>query len=134
MAKLLDFCRPHVLRSEAEYDAAQERVDGLLRMDLTPDTAEWDELRFLSLLIEDYERQHHPVEAASPQQVVEFMLDQHGMTRGDLADLMGGRSRVSDFFKGKRGLSLRQVKTLSARFGVSADVLIGDEVPGSADG
>ncbi len=133
MAKLLDFSRPHVLRGEGEYDAAQGRVDELLRMDLTPNSAEGDELRFLSVLIEDYERQHFPVEAASPQQVVAFMLEQHGMTRGDLARLMGGRSRVSDFFKGKRGLSLRQVRTLSARFRVPADVLVGDEVAESAD-
>jgi antitoxin component HigA of HigAB toxin-antitoxin module len=37
---------------------------------------------------------------------------------------MGGRSRVSDFFNGRRHLSLGQIQKLRERFGVSADVLI----------
>jgi antitoxin component HigA of HigAB toxin-antitoxin module len=56
--------------------------------------------------------------------VVDFLLEQNDMTRAELAPLMGGRSRVSDFFNGRRQLSLGQIQKLRERFGVSADALI----------
>jgi antitoxin component HigA of HigAB toxin-antitoxin module len=37
---------------------------------------------------------------------------------------MGGRSRVSDFFSGKRGLSTAQIKALSNLLGIPADLLL----------
>ena len=46
------------------------------------------------------------------------------MTRGELAQIMGGRSRVSDFFKGVRQLSTTQMKALRNRLGVPADLLL----------
>ena len=46
------------------------------------------------------------------------------MTRADLAELMGGRSRVSDFFKGVRQLSTSQIKALRERLGIPADLLL----------
>lgn len=60
----------------------------------------------------------------TPQSVVEFMLEQRGMTRAELAPLMGGRSRVSDFFAGKRRLSMEQVRALRDALGIPADLLI----------
>ena len=53
-----------------------------------------------------------------------FMLEQKGMTRADLADAMGGRSRVSDFFRGVRPLSTGQIKILRELLGIPADLLL----------
>lgn len=64
-------------------------------------------------------------EAVRPQDVVEFMLEQQNMSRGELAAILGGRSRPSDFMNGKRSLSMDQVQKLRERFRVSADLLIG---------
>ena len=52
------------------------------------------------------------------------MLAQHGMTRAELAPVMGGRSRVSDFFSGKRALSLAQIAKLRDLLGIPADLLL----------
>ena len=41
-----------------------------------------------------------------------------------LADMMGGRSRVSDFFSGKRALSKGQIEALRGRLGIPADLLL----------
>ena len=51
-------------------------------------------------------------------------LEQHGMTRGDLAPLMGGRARVSEFFSGRRRLSIAQVRSLRDALGIPADLLV----------
>lgn len=37
---------------------------------------------------------------------------------------MGGRSRVSEFYNGKRALSLGQIKRLNAELGIPTDLLI----------
>jgi HTH-type transcriptional regulator/antitoxin HigA len=52
------------------------------------------------------------------------MLEQRGMSRADLAELMGGRSRVSEFFSGKRELSKGQIATLRDVLGIPADLLM----------
>jgi antitoxin component HigA of HigAB toxin-antitoxin module len=46
------------------------------------------------------------------------------MTRAELAPLMGGLSRASEFFSNKAALSLTQVRTLSRELGIPADLLI----------
>jgi HTH-type transcriptional regulator/antitoxin HigA len=60
----------------------------------------------------------------TPQDVVDFMLDQKGMSRADLAEVMGGRSRVSEFFSGKRELSRGQIEALRDKLGIPADLLL----------
>ena len=54
------------------------------------------------------------------------MLEQRGMKRSELADVMGGRARVSQFFSGQRALSMRQVLALRSLFGIPADCLIAE--------
>lgn len=121
----LDFSQPHVLRTEAEYDLAVAEVDALLDKDPQPGTREYDRLEFLSVLIEAYDDEHYSMgDTSTPQSVVDFMLEQKGMSRTDLAELLGGRSRVSEFFAGKRRLSIPQIRKLRDQLGISADLLL----------
>jgi HTH-type transcriptional regulator/antitoxin HigA len=53
------------------------------------------------------------------------MLEQRGMTRTELTELMGGKSRVSEFFAGKRELSKSQIEVLHRHLKIPADVLLG---------
>ena len=123
---ILDFSKPHVLRNAREYRAAVTEIDALLARDPRRGSEAFERLEFLSVLVAAYEDQHHPLdEEGTPQSVVELMLEQHGMTRADLATLMGGRARVSEFFAGKRRLSITQLQRLRDRLGIPADLLIG---------
>lgn len=100
----------HVLRNEKEYKIATLIIDALLDRNPRPGTREHEILELLSVLVEAYEEDNEPaVPETSPQQIVDFVLDQRGLTRADVADLLGGRSRVSEFFSGERRLSLRQI-------------------------
>ena len=107
MKTVLDFPSPHVLRSGDDYDGAVAEIDRLLDLDPQPSTPEYDRLELLSVLVEDYEARHDPIDDSdlTPLDTVDFMLDQKGMTRAELAKNMCGRSRVSDFFNAKRELS-----------------------------
>ena len=121
----LDFSTPHVLRNAREYNAAVAEVEQLLDAKPKKGTPDYDRLEFLSVLMEAYEAKHvKPLRDPTPQEVVDFMLEQKGMTRTDLAPLMGGASRVSDFFNGKRDLSKDQIKMLRERLGIPADLLL----------
>jgi HTH-type transcriptional regulator/antitoxin HigA len=122
---LLDFSKPHVLRSEGEYDAAIAEIERLLDEDVQPGSEGYDRLEFLSVLVEHYEDERYPVGAVTPQQAVAFMLEQKGLDRSNLDDVMGGKSRVSEFLNGKRDLSKSQVEGLRRLLGIPADVLLG---------
>jgi HTH-type transcriptional regulator/antitoxin HigA len=121
----LDFRKPHVLRNQREFKAAVEEIDDLLDRGPRRGSEEYERLEFLSVLVKAYEDEHDPVdEAGTPQSVVSFMLEQKGRTRADLAPLMGGRGRVSEFFSGKRRLSIDQIRKLRDELGIPADLLI----------
>jgi HTH-type transcriptional regulator/antitoxin HigA len=122
---LLDFSKPHVLRNEAEYDAAIAEIERLLDDDVEPGTEGYDRLEFLSVLVEHYEDENYPMGAVTPQQAVTFMLEQRGLDRADLDEVMGGKSRVSEFLNGKRELSKSQIEGLRRLLGIPADVLLG---------
>ena len=74
-------------------------------------------------LVEVYETEHHPIPDASPADVLAFLMDQNGLKLEDLPEI-GTQSVVSAVLNGKRELDLRQVATLSKRFGVPVDVFI----------
>ena len=122
----LDFTKPHVLRNAREYKAAVEEIDKLLDLDPKRGTEAHERLEFLSVLVQAYEDEHDPFDdrGTPPQSVIAFMLEQKGMTRGELAAPMGGRARVSEFFAGKRSLSISQIKRLREMLGIPADLLI----------
>lgn len=74
-------------------------------------------------LIADYDRQHYPVPAASPREVLRFLMQQHGLTQAGLPEV-GNQSVVSQILAGRRLLNARQIAALVTRFGIGADALI----------
>ena len=131
MAMLLDFTKPHVLRNEVECDAAVSEIDDLLDADPEPGSEAYERLEFLSVLVQAYEDSRSPIdETMDPREIVEFMLEQKGLSRSDLAKWLGGRSRVSEFFKGSRSLSIRQIAALTENLGIPADLLIARDKKG----
>ncbi|HEY0024642.1 MAG TPA: helix-turn-helix domain-containing protein [Longimicrobium sp.] len=117
---------PHVLRTPVEYDTAVAEIDRLLDLDPAPFSAESDRLELLSVLVEDYEARHDPIDDSdlTPADLVQFMAEQRGMNRAELAEIMGGRSRLSDFMSGKRDLSKGQIQALRDKLGIPADLLL----------
>jgi HTH-type transcriptional regulator / antitoxin HigA len=121
----LDFSKPHILRNAREYRAAVTEIDRLLDRDPARASDAYERLEFLSVLVADYEDRHAPLdERGTPQSIVDFMLEQRGMTRAELAPLLGGRGRVSEFFAAKRRLSITQIQRLREALGIPADLLI----------
>jgi HTH-type transcriptional regulator/antitoxin HigA len=124
---MLDFSTPHVLRSVEEYDLAAAEILALLDRDPEFGSADYDRLELLTVLIQAYDAEHVRFGEdadTTPQEIVDFVLEQHGKARTDLTRLFGGRSRVSEFFSGKRALSMNQVIALREAFSIPVELLI----------
>jgi HTH-type transcriptional regulator / antitoxin HigA len=113
----------HPIRSEADYDAALERIDAL--MGAKPGSAEGDELDVLATLVDAYEEKRFPMDAPDPVTAIQFRMEQQGLTRKDLEPMIGSRARVSEVMTGKRGLTLAMVRRVRSGLGISADLLVG---------
>lgn len=118
-------CATRPIRTEDEYDHAREIIARLLREPHDQGSFAYDVLEVLSILIEDYEDKSVPeLPDATPQEIVQFMSEQRGIGQGDLAQIVGGRSRLSEFMNKKRALSITQIRSLREELGIPADLLI----------
>jgi HTH-type transcriptional regulator/antitoxin HigA len=113
------------IRTPERYEAALKAIGQLLRIPHKEDGPAGNALELLSILVEHYEEENvADLGDASPQEVVQFMAEQKGVTAGQLAEILGGRSRLSEFMNEKRELSREQIKKLRQVLGVPADLLI----------
>jgi HTH-type transcriptional regulator/antitoxin HigA len=51
-------------------------------------------------------------------------MEQQGLTRRDLDEIIGTRTRIAEVLNRKRGLSMGMIRRLHERLGISAEVLI----------
>ncbi len=107
-----------------EFDAAVVELDQLIDANPKEGTWQYDRMELLTIVIAAYEDEHLPsFEAATPQEIVRFMAEQRQIKPHDLAQLLGGRSRLSEFYKGTRELSKSQIVKLRDALGIPADLL-----------
>ncbi len=122
-AQALPITRP--LRTQREYRAATKEIDQLLDERFPPGSPGDDRLDLLSVLVEAYENEHEiDLEDPTPREAVSFALEQRGLKRSVLNEILGSSGRVSEFFNGKRALSTTQIRALRQAFGIPADLLI----------
>ncbi len=69
-------------------------------------------------LIADYEAEHHLLPEVTGVHALKFLMEQHDLKQSDLPEI-GSQGIVSEILAGKRELNIRQVRSLSERFGVS---------------
>jgi len=110
-----------VIDSDAELARAKALVDRLMASN---DAADIARLEAQARLIAAYEGQKWPRRAPGTAEIIRYLMDQHGLTRADMAPILGTASRVSEVLRGKKGLSMTMVQRLRARFSVPADVLL----------
>ena len=110
------------IRTEEDYEAALTRIEEI--WDAKVGSVESDELDVLSILVEAYEEEHHPVDPPDPIEAIKFRMEQMGLTRKDLERYMGSRGRVAEVLSKRRRLSIDMIRRLNEGLGVPADVLI----------
>jgi HTH-type transcriptional regulator / antitoxin HigA len=92
--------------------------------DAKPNTTEGDELEILSMVIDNYEKEHYPVDYPDPVEAIKFRMEQMGYSQNDLAKVVGLKSRASEILNRKRKLSLDMIRKLHETLSIPTDVLI----------
>jgi HTH-type transcriptional regulator / antitoxin HigA len=110
------------IRIKRDYDAALKEIERL--WGAKADTPEGDRLDVLATLIDAYETEHYPMDPPDPIEAIKFRMEQQGLTRRDLEEIIGTRTRIAEVLNRKRGLSITMIRRLHERLGISAEVLI----------
>jgi HTH-type transcriptional regulator / antitoxin HigA len=110
------------IRNDKDLEAALAEVERL--WGAKSGTPRGDRLDVLTTLIEAYEEQHVPIDPPDPVEAIKFRMEQQGLTRKDLGEIIGTRTRVAEVLARKRGLSISMIRRLHARLGIPAEVLI----------
>src|SRR5258706_7259385 len=110
------------IRSGSDYEAELKEVDGLWVA--KAGTRDGDRLDVLATLIDAYESEHYPMDPPDPIEAIKFRMEQQGLTRRDLEEIIGTRTRIAEILNRKRGLSIGMIRRLHERLGISAEVLI----------
>ena len=112
------------IKNKKQYETYLAKAYKLMQLDLHPNTQESDELELLTILIEAYEKEHFPISPPHPIEAILFRLDQLGMKKSQLREILGHRSRINEVLSGKRKLSLAMIRNLNTALQIPAEVLI----------
>ena len=110
------------IRTEADYQAALVVIERL--WGARAGTPEGDRLDILATLVDAYENEHYPMDPPDPIEAIKFRMEQQGLNRKDLADILGSRTRVAEVLNRRRGLSINMIRHLHEKLGISVEVLI----------
>lgn len=110
------------IKTEEQYDEALAFINTLMYGDRS--MAEMTMLEMVSILIHDYEQRVHPISMPDPIEAIKYQMDELGVTTTEMAELVGGKGRLSELLHGKRRLSLRQIKAIATRLDIPADILL----------
>lgn len=113
------------IRDDEQNDRAAEICDSLIDRGDLLSQAERDYLEVLTDLIAKYELKWVDECAdLSPRELIQYLMEHNDLAQKDLVTEFGSPSRVSEFLKGERRLSLEQARRLSERFQLDIAALI----------
>ncbi|MBZ9779910.1 transcriptional regulator [Psychroflexus sp. CAK8W] len=110
------------IKNENDYRNALERLEVIF--DAPIDTKEGDEAEILSLMIENYENEHYPIEAPDPIEAIKIRMEELNLRQKDLVGVIGGKSRVSEILNRKKKLTVDMIRELEKLLQISASVLV----------
>lgn len=110
------------IKTERDYNQALKRLEEIFHA--PSNTKEGDEAEVLTILIEKYEDENYPIEAPDPIEAIKFRMEQKGMSKKDLAQVLGYKSRVSEIFTRKRKLTLKMIRNLHEKLKIPYESLL----------
>ncbi len=112
------------IKTEKDHNEALIRIKVIF--DAPEKSADGDEAEMLSLMIENYENKHYPIEAPDPIAAIKIRLEEMNLKQKDLVGIIGGKSRVSEVLNKKKCLTIEMVRELEKVLKISASVLVGN--------
>tara|TARA_R110000868_G_scaffold38229_2_gene133998 strand:+ start:1544 stop:1915 length:372 start_codon:yes stop_codon:yes gene_type:complete len=110
------------IKSKVDYQEALKRLEVIF--DAPTDSKEGDEAEILSLMIENYENIHYPIDAPDPIAAIKIRMEELNLRQKDLVGVIGGKSRVSEILNRKKKLTVDMIRELERMLQISASVLV----------
>src|SRR5690554_2221614 len=110
------------IKTDKEYRDALERLE--IIFDAPINSKGGDKAEILSLLIENYENEHYPIDAPDPIEAIKIRMEELNMRQKDLVGIIGGKSRVSEILNRKKKLTVDMIRDLERILQISASVLV----------
>src|ERR1700704_6614244 len=108
------------IRTKLDFEAALKEIERL--WGAKAGTSDGDRLDVLATLFDAYKAEHYPMDPPDPVEAIKFRMEQQGLTRRDLEEIIGTPTRIAEVLNRKRGLSITMIRRLHERLGISADV------------
>lgn len=113
-----------LIKTEEDYKIVLSRLEVIF--DAPIGTSDSDEADVLALLVDEYEKQHYPIEAPDPIEAIKIRMEEMQLKQADLIPEIGGKSRVSEILNKKRKLTVEMIRNLAVRLNLSAGLLVRD--------
>ena len=110
------------IKTEKDYEVAIKRLEKIF--DASPKSKEGDEAEILSMLIDNYENQHYPIEPPDPIEAIKIRMEEMNIKQKDLVGIIGGKSRVSEVLNRKKRLTVDMIRGIEKTLHLSASVLV----------
>lgn len=111
-----------MIRTKMDYQMAMERFEKIFNA--KSGTKESEEADVLAILIKNYEDKTFVIDAPDPLDAIRYRMEQQGLSKNDLAMILGYKSRVTDLFNGHRKLNLSMIRKLHDRLHISLETLV----------
>ena len=112
------------IHNKVDYqDALAVAAELSSRSDLTCEQADY--LEVLTKVIADYEEKRFEMSKHSPQEILEFLVEENQMSGSDLGRILGSRTLGPALLRGERSLSKTHIKKLADYFSVSPALFFG---------
>ena len=114
--------------NEKTYKKSLLRIEELLQLvdNNTPvDNPDFIELDNISDSVADYEEAIYPIAKPTLIDVIKLRMEERELKQKDLAELLGTTtSRISEYIKGKREITLHVAKQLHLQLNIDADIIL----------
>jgi HTH-type transcriptional regulator/antitoxin HigA len=113
-----------IIKTAEQHRRYLEEARRLAKGDPEPESDEGARLELMAKLIDDYEKERFQFRKPDPIEAILFRMEEQGLRRGDIAEIVGGKNRASEILSRKRPLTLAMVRALHEKLGIPSELLI----------
>lgn len=116
------------IKSERDYISIMTRIDELFFLtdeNTSPDDPRLVELDLLSSLVEEYEKEHYPIETPSLSETIAFRMKEMNCSQKEISNILGiSAPRLCDILNGKKDPTYQQARLIAKRLSIDPAIVL----------